>query len=103
MGAAKRPVWAKMTPNVTHIEEPSRAALKAGCQGLSAINTIRSVMGVNLDTLRPEPSVEGWTTPGGYSSRAVKPIALRMVMEVAQVIRREFPDRTISAIGGIET
>ena len=48
MSAAKRPVWAKMTPNITHIEEPSRAALKAGCQGLSAINTIRSVMGVNL-------------------------------------------------------
>src|SRR5580698_3021502 len=103
MGAAKVPVWAKMTPNVTHIEEPSRAALRAGCQGLSAINTIRSVMGVNLDTLRPEPSVEGWTTPGGYSCRAVKPIALRMVMEVAKLIRKEFPGRSLSAIGGVET
>jgi len=103
MGAAKRPVWAKMTPNVTHIEEPSRAALKAGCQGLSAINTIRSVMGVNLETLRPEPSVEGWTTPGGYSSRAVKPIALRMVMEVATLIRAEFPGRSLSGLGGIES
>ena len=58
-----------MTPNVTHIEDPSRAALRAGCQGVSAINTIRSVMGVNLDTLRPEPTVEGYTTPGGYSSQ----------------------------------
>jgi len=103
MTAAKRPVWAKMTPNVTHIEEPSRAALKAGCQGLSAINTIRSVMGVNLDTLRPEPSVEGWTTPGGYSSRAVKPIALRMVMEIATMIRTEFPGRSLSGLGGIES
>ncbi len=103
MTAAKRPVWAKMTPNVTHIEEPSRAALKAGCQGLSAINTIRSVMGVNLDTLRPEPSVEGWTTPGGYSSRAVKPIALRMVMEIATMIRAEFPGRSLSGLGGIES
>jgi dihydropyrimidine dehydrogenase (NADP+)/dihydropyrimidine dehydrogenase (NAD+) subunit PreA len=92
-----------MTPNVTHIEEPSRAALKAGCQGLSAINTIRSVMGVNLDTLRPEPSVEGWTTPGGYSSRAVKPIALRMVMEIATMIRTEFPGRSLSGLGGIES
>src|ERR1035437_10941662 len=75
--AAKIPFWAKMTPNVTHIEDPSRAALRAGANGLSAINTIRSICGVNLDTLRPEPSVEGYTTPGGYSSKAVKPIALR--------------------------
>src|SRR5215469_4685182 len=103
MNAAKKPVWAKMTPNVTRIEEPSRAALKAGATGISAINTIRSVMGVNLETLRPEPCVEGYTTPGGYSSRAVKPIALRMVMEVAQVIRKEFPGRSLSAIGGVET
>jgi len=103
MSAAKKPVWAKMTPNVTHIEDPSRAALKAGATGISAINTIRCVMGVNLDTLRPEPNVEGYTTPGGYSCRAVKPIALRMVMECAQLIRKEFPGRSLSAIGGVET
>jgi dihydropyrimidine dehydrogenase (NADP+)/dihydropyrimidine dehydrogenase (NAD+) subunit PreA len=92
-----------MTPNVTHIEDPSRAALAAGVNGLSAINTIRSVMGVNLDTLRPEPSVEGYTTPGGYSCKAVKPIALRMVMEIAQVIRREYPGRSLSGLGGVES
>jgi dihydropyrimidine dehydrogenase (NADP+)/dihydropyrimidine dehydrogenase (NAD+) subunit PreA len=103
MKAAKKPVWAKMTPNVTHIEEGSRAALKSGATGISAINTIRSVMGVNLETLRPEPAVEGYTTPGGYSCRAVKPIALRMVMEIAQVIRKEYPGRSLSAIGGVET
>ncbi|HEY2573408.1 MAG TPA: NAD-dependent dihydropyrimidine dehydrogenase subunit PreA [Verrucomicrobiaceae bacterium] len=103
MGAATKPVWAKMTPNVTHIEDPSRAALSSGATGISAINTIRSVIGVNLETLRPEPTVEGYTTPGGYSCRAVKPIALRMVMEVAQLIRKEFPGRSLSAIGGIET
>ncbi|HUS38890.1 MAG: NAD-dependent dihydropyrimidine dehydrogenase subunit PreA [Pirellulales bacterium] len=100
---AKVPVWAKMTPNVTHIEDPTRAALRAGCEGISAINTIRSVLGVDLETLRPEPSVEGYTTPGGYSCQAVLPIALRMVMEIATVIRDEFPDRTLSGIGGIET
>ena len=100
---ARRPVWAKMTPNITHIEEPSRAALRGGAQGLAAINTIRSVMGVNLDTLRPEPTVEGYTTPGGYSSKAVKPIALRMCMEIAQMIRSEFPGRTLSGLGGVET
>jgi dihydropyrimidine dehydrogenase (NADP+)/dihydropyrimidine dehydrogenase (NAD+) subunit PreA len=101
--AARKPFWAKMTPNVTRIEDPSRAALRAGATGLSAINTIRSVCGVNLDTLRPEPSVEGYTTPGGYSCKAVKPIALRMVMEIAQVIRKEFPGRSLSGIGGIES
>jgi dihydroorotate dehydrogenase subfamily 1 len=103
MQVAKKPVWAKMTPNVTRIEEPSRAALKAGCDGISAINTIRSVIGVNLETLRPEPSVEGFTTPGGYSCKAILPIALRMCMEIAQVIRKEFPGKTLSGIGGIET
>jgi dihydroorotate dehydrogenase subfamily 1 len=103
MGVAKIPVWAKMTPNVTHIEEPTAAAFRAGCQGVSAINTIRSVMGVNLETLRPEPTVEGYSTPGGYSSKAVKPIALRMVMEIATLIRKEFPGRTLSGIGGVET
>jgi dihydropyrimidine dehydrogenase (NADP+)/dihydropyrimidine dehydrogenase (NAD+) subunit PreA len=103
MSAAKKPVWAKMTPNITHIEEPTRAALKAGCDGVSAINTIRSVMGVNLETLRPEPTVEGYTTPGGYSSKAVRPIALRMCMEIATLIRQEFPGRTLSGMGGIES
>ncbi len=103
MGAAKVPVWAKMTPNVTHIEDPSRAALRAGCQGLSAINTIRSVIGVNLETLRPEPSVEGYTTPGGYSCKAIMPIALRMCMELATMTAKEFPGRSLSGIGGIES
>src|SRR3954469_10961830 len=101
--AAKKPFWAKMTPNITHIEEPGRAALRGGATGLSAINTIRSVCGINLDTLRPEPSVEGYTTPGGYSCRAVKPIALRMVMELATMIRAEFPGRSLSGLGGIES
>ena len=101
--ATKKPFWAKLTPNVTQIEDPGRAALLGGCDGLSAINTIRSVMGVNLETLRPEPTVEGWSTPGGYSSLAIRPIALRMVMELGTMIRQEFPQATLSGIGGIET
>ena len=103
MEVAKVPVWAKMTPNVTRVEDPSRAALRAGCGGISAINTIRSVIGVDLQTLRPEPSVEGFTTLGGFSCQAVRPIALRMCMEIATMIRNEFPGRTLSGIGGIET
>lgn len=103
MGASKLPVWAKMTPNVTRIEEPAAAALRGGCHGISAINTVSSVMGVNLDTLRPEPSVEGYSTAGGYSSKAIKPIALRMCMEISQLIEKEFPARSLSGLGGVET
>jgi len=103
MEAAKIPVWAKMTPNVTHIADPGRAALRAGCDGLAAINTILSVMGVDLKTLRPMPTVEGYTVPGGYSCKAVRPIALRMVMELARMQHEEFPETTLSGIGGVET
>lgn len=107
--ATDLPVWAKMTPNITHITDPARASLASGCDGVSAINTILSVMSVNLDTLRPEPTVEGCSLPGGYSGKAVRPIALRMVMELASMmygsgdIAGEFPDRSLSAIGGVES
>jgi len=102
--ASSIPVWAKMTPNVTDITFPAREALKQGCHGVSAINTIASVMGINLDTLRPEPTVEGYSTPGGYSSTAVKPIALAKVMSIAQMIRSEFDgEKSLSGIGGINT
>lgn len=103
MAVATRPVWAKLTPNVTRIEEPARAALRAGCHGVSAINTVRAVIGVDLRTLRPEPSVEGYSTAGGYSSQAIRPIALRMCMEIAKLIEAEFPGRTLSGLGGVET
>ena len=52
------PVWAKMTPNITDITVPGRACLGMGMEGISAINTITSVMGINLDTLKPELNVE---------------------------------------------
>ena len=99
------PVWAKMTPNITSIETAARVSLRAGCDGVAAINTINSIMGVNLDTLRPEPTVEGYTTPGGYSSTAVKPIALAKVAAIAKMIKEDFPDggKSLSGIGGINT
>jgi dihydroorotate dehydrogenase subfamily 1 len=103
VGASKIPVWAKMTPNITSIEEPGRASLRGGCHGLAAINTILCVMGVDLETLRPQPTVEGYSIPGGYSCKAVQPIALRMVMELARMQRAEFPETTLSGIGGVET
>jgi len=94
------PVWAKMTPNITNICEPALAAVRGGADGISAINTILSVIGVNLDTLRPMPTVEGYTVPGGYSAQAVKPIALRMVSQLAIGLSKE---TSISGIGGVET
>ncbi|CAI5477367.1 unnamed protein product [Closterium sp. Yama58-4] len=103
--AAHIPVWAKMTPNITDITQPARVALEAGCEGVSAINTITSVMEVNLKTLRPEPCVEGYTTPGGYSSKAVRPIALAHVMKIARMQAERFPGqgKSLSGIGGVET
>ena len=96
---ATLPVWAKMTPNVGHVTEPAGAAIKAGVDGISAINTILSIIGIDMKTLRPMPTVEGFTVAGGYSGQAVRPIALRQVMEIA----RAFPGVTISGMGGIET
>ncbi|KAE8720632.1 Dihydropyrimidine dehydrogenase (NADP(+)) [Hibiscus syriacus] len=99
------PVWAKMTPNITDITVPARVALSTGCEGIAAINTIQSVMGISLDTLRPEPCVEGYSTPGGYSCKAVHPIALAKVMSIAQMMKSEFnkKDYSLSGIGGVET
>ncbi|GDX82625.1 hypothetical protein LBMAG42_44360 [Deltaproteobacteria bacterium] len=95
--AGGRPVWAKMTPNITDIRIPARAAKAGGADGVAAINTILSTIGINLKTLRPTPTVEGHSTYGGYSYRAVKPIALRMVGELAT----DQPGFAISGIGGV--
>jgi dihydroorotate dehydrogenase subfamily 1 len=97
-GAAKIPVWAKMTPNVTDPTLSAMAAVRGGADGLAAINTILCVIGVNLETLRPMPTVEGYTVPGGYSGRAVLPIALRHVMEIA----RSCEGTPISGMGGVD-
>lgn len=96
--ATKKAVWAKMTPNITHIAVPAAAAMKGGASGISAINTILAVTGVDLKTLKPMPTVEGYSIPGGYSCQAVRPIALRMVMEIA----RALPNASISGIGGVQ-
>src|SRR4029078_10576930 len=96
---AKIPVWAKMTPNITNIREPAQAAISGGAVGISAINTILSVIGVDVQTWRPMPTVEGHAVPGGYSAQAVRPIASRMVSQLALGISEGI---TISGIGGIE-
>ena len=73
------PILAKMTPNIGNMEIPAIAAMEAGATGIAAINTIKSIMNVNLDTFSSGPDVEGKTSVGGYSGKAVKPIALRFI------------------------
>jgi dihydropyrimidine dehydrogenase (NAD+) subunit PreA len=92
------PVMAKMTPNVTDIRIPARAAIEAGADAISAINTVAAIIGIDLETLTPLPNVWGKSTHGGYSGQAIKPIALKAVASIASGI--SIP---ISGIGGIET
>ena len=91
--AVKIPVISKMTPNITHIAEPAAACVEAGADAISAINTIKSV------TMTAEAEVAGQRTISGYSGRAVRPIALRHILELAQAL----PQTELSGIGGIET
>ncbi len=97
---AKVPVLVKLTPNITDITEPAAVAVEAGADGLVLINTVRSIIGVDLERLVPIPSVAGRGTPGGYSGPAVKPIALHMVNALARDSRINVP---ISGLGGITT
>ncbi|HEV7646001.1 MAG TPA: NAD-dependent dihydropyrimidine dehydrogenase subunit PreA [Pyrinomonadaceae bacterium] len=94
------PVIVKLTPNVSHIVPPGRAAQKGGADAVSLINTINSVIGVDLDTMIPYPNVNGKAAHGGYCGPAVKPIALNMVSELARDEEFNIP---ISGIGGIST
>ena len=86
--AAKRgtslPVLAKLTPNVSNMSPAAEAAKRGGADGLAAINTIKSIVGVNPFTLVSSPSVKGSSAVGGYSGNAVKPIALRFMAELGQ-------------------
>jgi dihydropyrimidine dehydrogenase (NAD+) subunit PreA len=97
----RMPVVVKLTPNITDIRFPARAAKKGGADAVSLINTVNSIMGVDLDAMTPSPSVDGKGTHGGYCGPAVKPIALSMVSEIAR--DRETRGLPISAIGGIAT
>ncbi len=93
------PVFVKLTPNITDIRYPARAANAGGADAVSLINTINSITSVNLDSFSPEPSVGGKGAHGGYCGPAVKPIALSMVSEIAR--DPETAGLPISGIGGI--
>jgi dihydropyrimidine dehydrogenase (NAD+) subunit PreA len=96
---ARIPVMVKLTPNISDVAVIGRAAVRGGADALSLINTINSIMGVDLDTLAPKPHVRGLGSHGGYCGPAVKPIALHMVSAVAADPEIKVP---ISGIGGIQ-
>ncbi len=93
------PVMVKLTPNVSDVAAIGRAAVRGGADALSLINTINSIMGIDLETLAPKPAVRGHGSHGGYCGPAVKPIALNMVAAVAADHDIRVP---ISGIGGIQ-
>ncbi len=96
---AKVPVITKLTPNISDITRPARAARAGGSDAISLINTIQSIVGVDIDQFVPYPIVDGKSTNGGYCGPAVKPIALNMVKNCAQHPEVDLP---ISGIGGVE-
>lgn len=95
------PVIVKLTPNISDIRSPARSANNGGADAVSLINTITSIMSVNLDTFAPEPTIDGKGTHGGYCGPAVKPIALNMVSKIAT--DPETAKLPISGIGGVTT
>ena len=95
---ARTPVIVKLTPNISDIRMPARAAKRAGADALSAINTINSITSIDLDTFEPRPNVDGLSSHGGYCGPAVKPIALNMVQQVLADPLAALP---MSGIGGI--
>ena len=95
---AKVPVLVKLTPNVSDIIPHGLAAKRGGADGVSLINTIKSIIGVDLDTFVPKPMVANQSSNGGYCGAAVRPIALHMVAALSRDERFRLP---ISGIGGI--
>ncbi|BCU71655.1 NAD-dependent dihydropyrimidine dehydrogenase subunit PreA [Stygiolobus caldivivus] len=90
------PVVVKLTPNVTDISEIAKAAELAGAKGVTAINTVNGVIGVDIERGTPLPDVNGYTTYGGISGPAIKPIGLAAVSKVRTSTQLE-----ISGVGGI--
>ena len=103
--AAKRachiPVLAKLTPNVASMSPAAEAARRGGADGIAAINTIKSITGIDLHTYVSAPAVHGQSAVGGYSGNAVKPIALRFMAELGQ--NPALQGMHLSGMGGIET
>lgn len=96
-----KPLWVKLTPNIADMRPVAEAVARSGADGLAAINTIKSITGVNLDTLSASLSVRGLSAVGGYSGPAVKPVALRFIADLAG--DPELRGLHISGMGGVRT
>ncbi len=97
----RMPVIVKLTPNITDIRFPASAAMTGGADAVSLINTLNSIVSVNLDTMAPEPTIDGKGSHGGFCGPAVKPIALHMVADIARDPKTA--NLPISGIGGVTT
>ncbi|MDD6735535.1 MAG: NAD-dependent dihydropyrimidine dehydrogenase subunit PreA [Clostridiales bacterium] len=98
---ASIPVIAKMTPNIGNMEVPAIAAVNGGADGIAAINTIKCITGFDLENMEPHNAVSEKTSVSGYSGKAVKPIALRFICDMAKCDKLK--GVPLSGIGGIET
>ena len=95
------PILAKLTPNVAAMSPAAEAARRGGADGIAAINTIKSILGVSPHTYISSPAVHGMSAVGGYSGNAVRPIALRFIAELAA--DPVLAGMHLSGMGGIET
>jgi dihydropyrimidine dehydrogenase (NAD+) subunit PreA len=96
--AATVPVLIKLTPNVTDMRPIAQKVKEAGAAGVTCINTVKALLGFDLDTMSAVPSVGGKSTAGGYSGPAIKPIALRFISEVAKDV-----GVPVAGVGGVVT
>lgn len=97
---SKLPVIAKMTPNITDMIPVAMAAKEGGADAISAINTIRCITDIDIESFIPRPTIHGRSAITGYSGPAVKPIAMRFVAELCNSKELSLP---VSAIGGVTT
>jgi dihydropyrimidine dehydrogenase (NAD+) subunit PreA len=97
--AAKRiPVSIKITPHVTDIVEVAKAVKRSGCDALTASNSIQALMGIDIRSFAPLPSLGGKSTYSGMTGPAIKPITLRTIAEIARNV-----DIPILGTGGAST
>ena len=99
--ASRLPVIVKLTPNISNIVLPAQAALAGGADALSLINTLNSIIAVDLDTFELTPSIAGKGGHGGYAGPAVKPIALNMLAALGIDETVAKAAKPISGMGGI--
>lgn len=95
------PIIAKMTPNIGDMTMPSIAAIKGGASGVTAINTVKCITGIDLDNMVGKPVINGKSAISGYSGKAIKPIALRFLQQLRD--NKELKNIEISGSGGVET